>query len=56
MGRCSGCCRFGHREEKVKNFKKKTKAESHPHGHSFEAVGHLRSRLMAKDFVIFSDF
>ena len=41
-------------EEKVKNLKKKTEAESHPHGHSFEAVGHLMSRLMAKDpFLIF---
>lgn len=41
-------------DEKVKNFKKKTEAGTHPHGHSFEAVGHLRSRLIAKDpFLIF---
>ena len=32
--------------EKVKYCKKKTERESHPHGHSFEAVGQLRSRLI----------
>ena len=40
-------------EEKVKNFKK-TGKESYPLGHSFEAVGQLRTRLMPKDpFLIY---
>ena len=41
-------------DEKVKYCKKKTERESHPHGHSFEAVGQLRSRLIKKDpFLIY---
>ena len=41
-------------EEKVKNFKKKTGKESYPLGHSFEAVGQLRTCLMPKDpFLIY---
>ena len=41
-------------EEKVKNLKKKTGKESYPLGHSFEAVGQLRTRLMQKDpFLIY---
>ena len=40
--------------EEVKNVKKKTGKESYPLGHSFEAVGQLRTRLMPKDpFLIY---
>ena len=40
-------------EEKVKNFKK-TGKEPYPLGHSFEAVGQLRTCLMPKDpFLIY---
>ena len=38
----------------MRYFKKKTEKESHPCGHSFEAVGELRSRLLDKDpFLIY---
>ena len=41
-------------EKRVRYCKKKTEKESHPCGHSFEAVGELRSRLLDKDpFLIY---
>ena len=41
------------KEERVRYCKKKTEKESHPCGHSFEAVGELRSRLLDKDPALF---